>query len=356
MATKYRIIPDDSSKSGAVTAQKTQAGDDLIKTNFRDFYNLKDRFFQIDRYSLVPKTLVNFSLFSQKAMGFELLVQAGEGLPVVLNDEHITHIYYNESEVLIKETDSHLYFAYLNYVAEQSNLPGPEKFRRQTLVVKESAKIAMKEFLEDPRSGEKIKQVRNTVINIADALMENHDLIYTMLSLNRYDYYLYTHCVNVGVLSISLGISIGLPANEFKKLGVGAIIHDVGMTTVPIEIRNKQGKLSDFEYRSIQEHVKEGEKALRDNSEIPKEALYAISQHHEKKSGTGYPYMLKGDEINLFGKITGIADCYDALTTQRPHRKAYNPFEALKVISQEKQNYDLGLLSQFIKMLGKINQ
>jgi len=356
MATKYRIIPDDSLESGPVTEQKMQGSDTPIKTNFRDFYNLKDRFFQIDRYSLVPKTPVNFSLFSQKAMGFEVLVQAEKKMPVVLNDEHITHIYYNESEVLIKETDFHLYFAYLNAVAEQSNLPEPEKFRRQAIVVKESAKIAMKEFLDDPRSGEKIKQVKNTVVNIADSLMENHDLIYTMLSLNRYDYYLYTHCVNVGILSISLGISMGLPANEFRKLGVGAMIHDIGMTAIPIEIRNKQGKLSDFEYRSIQEHVKEGEKAIRDNGEVPKEAFYAISQHHEKKSGTGYPYRLKGDEINLFGKITGIADCYDALTTQRPHRKAYNPFEALKLISQEKQDYDLGLLSQFIKMLGKINQ
>jgi len=352
MATKYRIIQDDSLENEPVTAPT----DDLVKTNFRDFYNLKDRFFQIDRYSLVPKTAVNFCLFSQKTMGFELLVQAGEDSPVVLNDGYITQIYYNESEVLIKETDSQLYFAYLSSLAEQPGLSGPEKFKRKAIVVKESAKIAMKEFLDDPRSGEKIKQVKNTVVNIADSLMENHDLIYTMLSLNRYDYYLYTHSVNVGILSMSLGISVGLPVNEFRRLGVGAIIHDMGMTAVPIEIRNKQGKLSDFEYRSIQEHVKEGEKAIRDNGGIPKEAFYAISQHHEKKSGTGYPYRLKGDEINLFGKITGIADCYDALTTKRPHRKAYKPFEALKVISGEKQDYDLGLLSQFIKMLGKINQ
>lgn len=84
------------------------------------------------------------------------------------------------------------------------------------------------------------------------------------------------------------------------------------------------------------------------------ESLVPVLQHHEKLPGRGYPFKLSGKSIKLFGRIAAIADCYDALTTQRPYKPAFTPFYALSVIAKETGDYDPDLLKIFIKMLGKI--
>jgi HD-GYP domain-containing protein (c-di-GMP phosphodiesterase class II) len=70
-------------------------------------------------------------------------------------------------------------------------------------------------------------------------------------------------------------------------------------------------------------------------------------------SGRGYPYKLKGDQIHLYGRIGAIVDFYDALTTERPYKKAFSPFEAFKLLSEVKEDYDQELIKEFIVMLGK---
>ncbi|HMK43196.1 MAG TPA: HD-GYP domain-containing protein, partial [Dissulfurispiraceae bacterium] len=172
--------------------------------------------------------------------------------------------------------------------------------------------------------------------------------------LRQYDYYTYTHSVNVSVLAVGLGVAISLGKDATAKLGMGAMLHDVGKSAIPSEVLNKQGKLNDAEYSLIQTHVQEGEKILRGNPEVPEEAFPAVLQHHEKMSGRGYPFRLKGPQIKLFGKIAAIADCYDALTTKRPYKEPMTPFYALSIIAKETGDYDPELLKIFIKMLGKI--
>ncbi|MBI3592887.1 MAG: HD domain-containing protein [Nitrospirae bacterium] len=132
------------------------------------------------------------------------------------------------------------------------------------------------------------------------------------------------------------------------------MLHDIGKSAISHEILHKQGKLDDTEYRIIKNHVIEGEKILRAHKEFPTESLSAVLQHHEKLSGKGYPFKLSGNEIKPFGRIAAIADCYDALTTQRPYKQAFTPFYALSIVAKETGEYDPDLLKIFIKMLGKI--
>ena len=78
-----------------------------------------------------------------------------------------------------------------------------------------------------------------------------------------------------------------------------------------------------------------------------------MGQHHEKLTGTGYPNSLKGDQVSYFGRISAIVDVYDALTTERPYKKALTPFEALNIISRIQGEFDEKLMKEFIMMLGK---
>ncbi|MCX8070124.1 MAG: HD domain-containing protein [Thermodesulfovibrionales bacterium] len=128
----------------------------------------------------------------------------------------------------------------------------------------------------------------------------------------------------------------------------------MGKSTIPHEVLNKQGKLNDTEFRIIMNHVIEGYKILKDRKDIDNDTIIPLLQHHEKLSGKGYPNKLPDKEIKLFGRITSIADCYDALTTQRPYKPAFTPFYALSIIAKETGNYDPELLKIFIRMLGKI--
>jgi HD-GYP domain-containing protein (c-di-GMP phosphodiesterase class II) len=151
-----------------------------------------------------------------------------------------------------------------------------------------------------------------------------------------------------------MGIALNMGKTEIEKLGIGAMLHDIGKSVIPVDILNKQGKLDNNEYAVMQRHVFEGEKIIRENHRFLEESLSAITQHHEKMNGRGYPQHIFDRDITLFGRITAIADCYDALTTTRPYRQSLSPFAALEIISKETGNYDPELLKVFIVMLGKI--
>ena len=132
------------------------------------------------------------------------------------------------------------------------------------------------------------------------------------------------------------------------------MLHDIGKSAIAPELLNKQGKLDSLEYRTIQQHVQAGVGILQKHKAIPEGSYDAVAQHHEKLSGNGYPFGLRGSEIKLFGRITGIADCYDALTTNRVYKRALTPFDALNKIAKERKDYDKELLHAFVEMLGKV--
>lgn len=328
--------------------KKTFAFDDPALFKKYSFY--KEEHYQIDKNLLLPNTTINFSLFALDKFDFKPIVEASEKSPVKIDEAILTA----NGDIVIKKSDIPLYHAYLNSLLGEKGVSGKNKSHIKAAVIKENSKIVIKDLLDDPRSGEKVKESNILVNNMIDCILENRDAIYNLLTLRGYDYYTYTHSVNVGALSIGLGIAINLQRDDIEKLGMGAILHDIGKSAISHEILNKQGKLDDFEYKVMRNHVIEGEKILRTHKEVPEESFAAVLQHHEKLTGKGYPFQLSGNDIKLFGRITAIADCYDALTTQRPYKPAFTPFYALSIIAKETGDYDPDLLKIFIKMLGKI--
>jgi HD-GYP domain-containing protein (c-di-GMP phosphodiesterase class II) len=355
MATSVREI---TVKPAFEERKKPEPRDDssLDLKELRDFSFKKSVYFQIDRDSIVKDTVVNFGLIRQKGTDFETIVKADSKSPARIDGEAWSRLAADAAcEIVIEKTAISRYHEYLSSLSTV-HLPENERIRKKAIAIKENSKILMKELLDDPRSGEKIKEIRGMTDTIADSLLENREMIYSMLTLSKYDYYTYTHCVNVSILSIGLGIAAGLKEDDIRKLGIGAMLHDIGKTGIPPELLNKQGRLDEYEYKRIKEHVNEGENILRGHHDIPEISYGAVLQHHEKISGKGYPRGLKDKEIGLFGRISAIADCYDALTTRRPYKPAFTPYEALNIISGEKKDYDPNLLAEFVKMLGKMKE
>jgi HD-GYP domain-containing protein (c-di-GMP phosphodiesterase class II) len=140
---------------------------------------------------------------------------------------------------------------------------------------------------------------------------------------------------------------MGLTRDQMIDLGVGAMLHDIGKTQIPMEILMKPGKLTDEEYALMKEHSLQGYQMLKDIPDIPLLSAHCALQHHERLDGSGYPRGLKGDEIHLYGKIVGIADVYDALTTNRVYRKAFLPHEALEYLFTSTGQFDSNLIAVF---------
>lgn len=319
--------------------------------DFKNYSFYKENLYQIDRMFLIAGMEVDFSIYLLRNLKFTKIVDASPEKLFMIYKDTIPE----EGDILIEKKDLPLYKEYIEFLSKRLDKIAEEKNEEiRQVVMRESAKILMTEILNEPRSGENIKKLGEIVHSITETMLNNPDAIYNLLNLKNYDYYTYTHSVNVGVLATGLAIQIGMDRDNLYKLGIGAMLHDIGKSQIPHEILNKQGKLNDTEYNIIKQHVLSGYEILEKQKEFPTESLPAVLQHHEKLSGRGYPFGLRSEEIKLFGRITAIADCYDALTTQRPYKPPLTPYFALSIIVREKGDHDPELLKTFIRMLGKI--
>jgi HD-GYP domain-containing protein (c-di-GMP phosphodiesterase class II) len=317
---------------------------------FTDYVARKDRYFQIDRNMLIPGTRVDFSLYLMDNYNYTLALHADAGSPATIDNALLS----SKGDFIIMRSDVPRYNDYIGSLLKSGPPDEGDTSKLKALIIRENSKIVLRDLFDNPRSGEKIRQTQLMVANMVDSIMKDSDAVYDLLSIRGYDYYTYTHSVNVCVLSVGMGSALNLSKSRTERLGIGAMLHDIGKSAIPVDIVNKQGKLNDSEYIIIKSHVAEGERILKGNHYLPDDSLSAVTQHHEKMNGKGYPAGLTGEDITLFGRITAIADCYDAMTTTRPYRVSMTPFCALNTIATETGNYDPAVLKVFIAMLGKI--
>ncbi|GAW93053.1 metal dependent phosphohydrolase [Calderihabitans maritimus] len=142
------------------------------------------------------------------------------------------------------------------------------------------------------------------------------------------DVYTSGHSNQVSRYSVLIGQGMRLPEWEQEALRYAGMLHDIGKIGVSEQILRKPGKLSEKEFREIQQHPVVGAKILQP-IKLFKPIIGAVKHHHERYDGTGYPDGLKGEEIPLFARIVAVADAYDAMTSDRVYRKALSSREAL---------------------------
>jgi len=187
---------------------------------------------------------------------------------------------------------------------------------------------------------------------IIDNIIENKDVLLQINKLFSYHNYTYIHCVNVGILSICMGVRLDYNREKLLKLGMAGILHDIGKNQIPLEILDKPGKLTEEEFDLIKMHPVYGYTMLKGSIELSSITKIGILQHHERCDGSGYPKGLRNEEISDFGKIIAIADTYDALTSDRSYRPAYTPWEAYEyLIGDGGVHYDFGMLTIFSKCI-----
>jgi HD-GYP domain-containing protein (c-di-GMP phosphodiesterase class II) len=179
---------------------------------------------------------------------------------------------------------------------------------------------------------EKADEINSQIESIVDELLLNKHMMVNMIDLKCFDNYTYLHSVNVAVLSIVIGIAMGLEKSTLLRLGLGAILHDIGKVFIGLDIINKPGILTPDEFEEMKKHSMLGYDYARQKFQLPSSSYLGIRDHHEKFNGSGYPDGRAGKNISVFGRIITLADIYDALTSERPYRSAMSPSEAMEYI------------------------
>lgn len=161
--------------------------------------------------------------------------------------------------------------------------------------------------------------------------------------------YTYQHSVNVAFYAMLTSRWLKLTNKDIRNVIQAALLHDIGKLETPPEILNKNGSLTDEEYEIIKKHPESGYRMLKDNPTINNSVKETILQHHERIDGSGYPYQLKGDQINLYARIIAICDVFDAMTQDRVYKEKVSPFDTFKMfLSRGLTSFDIHTMHVFI--------
>lgn len=160
------------------------------------------------------------------------------------------------------------------------------------------------------------------------------------------------HSINVTVISLLLGKSLGLDKAQLDVLGCGALLHDIGLIALPERLRWLDKQFSPAERRIYREHVAHGI-AIATRMKLAAEPLAIIAQHHELADGRGYPNQLSGEQITPLARIVALVNLYDNLCNPLHPAQAITPHEAQALIfAQMRQQFDSKVLMSFIHMMG----
>ncbi|MCV2357584.1 HD-GYP domain-containing protein [Paucibacter sp. TC2R-5] len=190
------------------------------------------------------------------------------------------------------------------------------------------------------------------VVEIADSVARNPSALISLARLKTKDDYTYMHSVAVCALMVSLSRQLGLDEDQAREAGMAGLLHDIGKMAMPLEILNKTGALSDAEFTVIRSHPVRGYQMLKESGGVSAAALDVCLHHHEKMDGTGYPQKLKGEQISLLARMGSVCDVYDAITSTRPYKAAWDPAGSIQRMAQWTGQFDPVVFKAFVMCVG----
>jgi putative nucleotidyltransferase with HDIG domain len=308
------------------------------------------KFLPIYLEALRLDSIVDFDLYIK--MGHELILYRAANLPFTektrasLLDNLVKKLYVpSESQ----ERYQKYVEANIDYIVRDQEIPEKAKAG----IVYDSTKMLVKDILTSPNFGENIRRSKNMVEASVVYIVSSQEAFHNLLRVMSFDYYTYTHSVNVCTFAVAFARHLGHVDEEYlNHLGVGALLHDIGKTRIPDRILNKRGRLNAREMELIRKHPQWGLDIAQESSLLDHDCHYPIIQHHEREDGSGYPEAMIGDDIHIFGKITAIADTFDAMTTERVYQSAVDTFPALKTMFSLPDLFERPLLEKFAFLMG----
>ena len=218
----------------------------------------------------------------------------------------------------------------------------------------ERSKAAVVSMFGDARMGQALQfeQAGELVEEISDSIMRHPNALISLARLKNADEYTYMHSVAVCALMIALARNLGLNESQVREAGLAGLLHDIGKMAIPNDVLNKPGKLTDNEFATVRNHPEAGSRMLIDSKQVSALVLDVCLHHHEKVDGTGYPHRLEGEQISLYARMGAVCDVYDAITSDRPYKRGWDPAESIRKMAEWKGHFDPVVFQAFVKTVG----
>jgi HD-GYP domain-containing protein (c-di-GMP phosphodiesterase class II) len=219
----------------------------------------------------------------------------------------------------------------------------------------ENAARLVESVLEDVHAGRtpSAAAIDEAVAPIVKSVMRSRDAFFWFESLRKRDSYSYGHAISCCALAAAFGRHLGFPAAILTELSTGALLMDIGKALLPDALLMRNGALDDAEWATIRGHVDAGLKVVAQTGITSEAVQSVVATHHERDDGSGYPRGLAGAQIPLLGRIAGIVDSFDAMTNERPYRKALAQHAALQQLYLARTTlFQAELVEQFMSCLG----
>ena len=193
-------------------------------------------------------------------------------------------------------------------------------------------------------------KLKTVIEDMVDQIIKNRRMMVNIVDLRTFDDYTYSHSLNVAILSVVMGAALRMDTKSLRELAIAALIHDIGKVFINKTIVNKPQKLTIQEFAEMKMHSERGYQYLRRYNRLSMLIMRGVLEHHEKYNGDGYPNGLSGDQISIYSRIICVADVYDALTSDRPYRRAMIPSDAFEyIMSGYNTQYDPDVVKIFIR-------
>jgi len=300
--------------------------------------------------SLRVDTILNFNLYIK--IGGDMVLYRSADLPfsertrLKLLDNKVTRLFISGQS---KEKYQKYIEQNLDKILADKKVPQTKKAG----ILYETSKNLMQEVLDNPSYGENIQRSKKMVEHQVSYILKGQEAFHNLLKISSFDYYTYSHSVNVCTFAVALAQQLGYKDPKFlHDLGIGALLHDVGKSKISDRILNKKGSLSQVEFELMKKHPKWGVEILTSTDLIDAASYYPVLQHHERGNEKGYPNGLKLNEMHDYSKIVAIVDTFDAMTTQRVYQGAVETYPALKVMFSLKIEFDQKMLEAFATLMG----
>lgn len=218
---------------------------------------------------------------------------------------------------------------------------------------------AVTEVMDNVKVGQTLHlyRARRVVQSMVDQLLQDEAALMGLTTLRCHDEYTHNHTVNVCILAMVLGQRLGYDRNMLSDLGMAALFHDLGKASISHDLLNKPTDFTEEDWKIVRRHPILGVKTiikLKGPTESAIKISFGAFEHHLNYDLSGYPRLPRPWDLTLFGRVIGVADCYDALTSSRVYNRVpYSPEKALKfMLAKSGRAFDPLLLKIFVNCLG----
>ncbi|MGR3301594.1 MAG: HD domain-containing phosphohydrolase, partial [Candidatus Scalindua sp.] len=323
----------------------------------RDYYDSSSKYLPVTFKSLKlgPFSKSELYLENNKDGNKKYVLYWKGGDRLFINEKREEFIRKNIDRLYVPKNGRKQYLRFMETNLQRVIEDGDSSPKEKYDVVKDVAINIISDLNATPEEVYNVERSKQWINNILELISSTRNNYADLMNAKSNDQYLYGHSINITMTSLIFAYHMGMNIKDLSEFGLGLLLQDIGMGNVDPLIFNKPDKLNNEEFAIIRKHAEIGFHMLQETGKVSSESCLLALLHHENYNGSGYPYGLKGNDINYYGRISRIVDVYNAITSDRPYARAKTSDDACQIMEKDmKGMFDFEILGNFTDFLKSV--